>query len=77
MAAVESLKRVRRARGLSLADVAARTGLFREAIARLERPHTDPRASSLVLLARAYGVPICELFKDGGHEHRRRGRRRK
>ena len=74
---MESLKRIRKAKGLSLTNVAGRTGLFREAIARLERAGTDPRASSLALLSRAYGVPVCTFFEDQRHEHGRKRRRRK
>ena len=58
--------------GMSLADVADRAGLFREAVARAERPGIDPRASTVAALARALGVPVCELYDESGHERRRR-----
>jgi transcriptional regulator with XRE-family HTH domain len=69
---VESIKRKRKALRLSLTDVATRADLHREAIARLEHPDSDPRASSLVKLAKAMGVPVCELFEESGHGRRRR-----
>jgi transcriptional regulator with XRE-family HTH domain len=72
---VESIKRVRKARGMSLTEAAKGSGLHREAIARAERATTDVRASTLLALAKALGVPVCELFEETGHE--RRARRRK
>jgi transcriptional regulator with XRE-family HTH domain len=72
---VESIKRKRKELGLSLTDVAVRADLHREAVARLEHADSDPRASSLARLAKAMGVPICELFEDTGHG-RRQARRR-
>lgn len=64
---MESIKKLRLEHGLSLAEVAERAGLHREAVARIERKGHDPRASTLVTIARALGVPVCELFKKGGH----------
>lgn len=69
---MESLKVVRHRRGVSLSEAAAASGLHREAIARAERAGTDPRASTLLALARAFNVPVCELFgTKGGHGRRR------
>jgi transcriptional regulator with XRE-family HTH domain len=61
---VESIKRRRKALGLSLMDVATRAGLHDEAVARIERAGYDPRISSVLRVARAMGVPICELVDD-------------
>jgi transcriptional regulator with XRE-family HTH domain len=69
---MESIKRTRKRCGLSLTEVSARTGLYREVIARAERPGTDVRARTLTAIARALGVPACELFEATGHERRRR-----
>jgi transcriptional regulator with XRE-family HTH domain len=69
--AMQSIKRARKRCGLSLTDVSARTGLYREVIARAERPHTDVRATTLAAIARALGVPVCELFEKTGHERAR------
>jgi transcriptional regulator with XRE-family HTH domain len=75
---VESIKHVRKALGLSLADVADRVGLHREQVARAERDGVDVKASTLLLLARAMGVPVCTLFgKEGKHGESNRRRRRK
>jgi len=39
------------------------------AIARAERVGTDVKASTLIAIARALDVPVCELFgKESGHE---------
>ena len=64
---MDAIKRLRLKKGLSLAEVADRAGLHREAVARIERPGYDPRASTLVAIARALDVPVCALFKNGGH----------
>ncbi len=71
---VDSLKRARRARAMSLSDVAAACGLHPEAIARAERTEVDPRASTVAAIARALGVPVCEVFEESGHAKRRRRR---
>ena len=77
MTMVESIKRARKAAGMSLTQVAKRSGVHRMAVANAERPDVDPRASTVAAIADALGVPVCELFETGGHEHRRRDRRRK
>ena len=69
---MESIKRARKRSGLSLTDVSARTGLYREVIARAERSETDVRATTLAAIAKALGVPVCELFEVTGHESKRR-----
>jgi transcriptional regulator with XRE-family HTH domain len=76
---VKSIKACRQALNVSLSEMARRTKLHREQVARAERDGIDVRASTLVILARALGVPVCELFgKEGEHAGpRRRGRRRK
>jgi transcriptional regulator with XRE-family HTH domain len=81
---VDTIKRVRQARGMSLADVAERANLLRQAVARAERTGIDPRASTVAAIAKALRVPVCELFEEPGHErfketgherHRRLGKR--
>jgi transcriptional regulator with XRE-family HTH domain len=75
MCGVESIKRIRKARGMTLRELADRTGLLGPALARAERPGVDPRASTVVAIAKALGVPVCKLFEESGHE--RQGRKRK
>jgi transcriptional regulator with XRE-family HTH domain len=71
---MESIKRVRKRCGLSLRTVSKRSGLYREVIARAERADTDVRARTLAAIAKALGVPVCELFEVTGHERQRRER---
>ena len=71
---MQSIKRARKRSGLSLTHVSVRTGLYREVIARAERPHTDVRATTLAAIAKALSVPVCELFEVTGHEGKRRER---
>jgi transcriptional regulator with XRE-family HTH domain len=72
---MESLKRARKAAGLSLADLAARTGLHPVSIARAERPRLDPSVSTLIAIAKAVNVPVCELL-DERVNHGRHTRRK-
>jgi transcriptional regulator with XRE-family HTH domain len=69
---MESIKRMRKRCGLSLTEVSTRTGLYREVIARAERVGTDARATTVAAIAKALGVPVCELFESSGHERHRR-----
>ncbi len=57
---------------MSLSQVADASGLHRVAIARAEREGYDPRASSVAAIAKALGLPVCELFEETGHERQRR-----
>ena len=74
---MESIKRARKAKGLSLTEMAERTGLHRMAIARAERAGKDVMASTVVAIAKALSVPVCELFERTGHEPERRHRQPK
>lgn len=69
---LERIKKIRKAHGLSLSQLAERTGLLPEAIARAEREGQNPRASTIAAIAKGLGVPVCELFEDGGHERKKR-----
>lgn len=56
---------------MSLGDVAERSGLLRQAVARAERAGIDPRASTVAAIASALGIPVCQLFERTGHERSR------
>lgn len=73
---MESLKRARKARRMSLAQVAERSGLHAQAVARAERDGIDPRVSTALAIARALTIPICELLDETTH-HERHGKRPK
>lgn len=57
------LKQLRAARDMSQADLAERSGVSREHIARLETGHHDPSLSTLVKLAKALKVKPGELLE--------------
>ena len=69
---MDGIKRARKARRVSLTELAAQTGLHRMALARVERPGVDAKASTVAAIAKALGVPVCELFEETGHERSRR-----
>ena len=71
-----SIRKTRQALGLTLTAIAAKTGLLPQAISRAERDGIDPRASTVQAIARAMGVPVCELY-DVKVKHERHERRRK
>ena len=66
---MENIKLWRKELGLSLTDVATRADLHDEAVARMERAGVDPRVSSLVRIAKALGIPVCQLVEKPGHKH--------
>ncbi|MFF3488975.1 helix-turn-helix domain-containing protein [Streptomyces sp. NPDC002701] len=55
------LRHFRKALGITLIDLAERTGLTPSTISRLERGHVRPTLEQLLPLARAYSVPLDEL----------------
>lgn len=68
---MEKIKAARKKAGLSLAELAERTGLHAVAIARAEREGQDVKASTVARIAKALGVPVCELFEESGHGRKR------
>ncbi len=55
------LRELRRRRGLTLAELAATTGISESTLSRLESGGRRPNLELLLPLARAYGVPLDEL----------------
>lgn len=74
---VEALKRLRKARGMTLAEVAKNCGLHPEAVARAERAGVDPRFSTVVAIADAIGAPLCQVHDKATKHERHRKRPRK
>lgn len=72
---MHSIKRARKAAGVSLTEMATLTGLHRMAIARAERDGQDVKASTIDAIAKALNIPVCELFEESGHG--RHGRQKK
>ena len=60
------LRLAREARGLSLDDVAERTGMDRMVVSRIERAIGNPTINSIGRLAMAVGVRAVLTFEDAG-----------
>jgi transcriptional regulator with XRE-family HTH domain len=58
----EQLRHVREEQSLSIAEVAARTGMGQKRIARLEAGLSDPRYDGLFALSRGLGVAPSALI---------------
>lgn len=55
---------LRTAAGWSLDELAARSGVSRATLSRLERAETSPTATLLSRLARAHGLPLSRLLAE-------------
>jgi len=60
----QRLKRIRKARGMSLEDVASSAGMTRGWLSKVENFRTTPSLPALSAIARGLGVTLSELF-DG------------
>jgi transcriptional regulator with XRE-family HTH domain len=61
----DRLRALREEKNLSQGDIEKRTGLLRCYISRVENGHTVPAVETLEKLARAFEVPLYQLFYDG------------
>jgi len=61
----DRLRELREAKQLSQGDIEKRTGLLRCYISRVENGHTVPAVETLEKLARAFEVPLYQLFYEG------------
>ena len=61
----ERLRELREEKKLSQGDIEKRTGLLRCYISRVENGHTVPAVDTLEKLARAFEVPLYQLFYEG------------
>jgi transcriptional regulator with XRE-family HTH domain len=61
----DCLRALREEKKLSQGDVEKRTGLLRCYISRVENGHTVPAIETLEKMARAFEVPMYQLFYDG------------
>ena len=61
----DRLREMREAKKLFQGDVEKRTGLLRCYISRVENGHTVPAVETLEKLARAFEVPLYQLFYEG------------
>lgn len=60
----ERLASLRLAAGWSLDELAAKSGVSRATLSRLERGETSPTATLLSRLARAHGLPLSRLLAE-------------
>ena len=61
----DRLRALREEKNLSQGDIEKRTGLVRPYISRIENGHTIPAIETLEKLARAFEIPMYQLFYDG------------
>ena len=61
----ERLRELREKKNLSQGAIEKRTGLLRCYISRVENGHTVPAIETLEKMARAFEVPVYQLFYDG------------
>jgi transcriptional regulator with XRE-family HTH domain len=61
----DRLRALREEKKLSQGDIEKRTGLLRCYVSRVENGHTVPAIETLEKLARAFEVPMYQLFYDG------------
>jgi transcriptional regulator with XRE-family HTH domain len=61
----DRLRALREDKKLSQGDIEKRTGLLRCYISRVENGHTVPAIETLEKMARAFEVPVYQLFYDG------------
>jgi len=61
----DRLRVLREEKKLSQGDIEKRTGLLRCYISRVENGHTVPAVETLEKLARAFEVPLYQLFYEG------------
>lgn len=59
------LVELRRERGLSQEDLAARLGVSRQAVSKWERCESSPDTDNLIALAKLYGVSLDSLLLHG------------
>jgi transcriptional regulator with XRE-family HTH domain len=73
-----TIKDVRLQHGLTIADVAARSGISRGMLSRIENAQTATSLDTLSRLAQALGVSLASVFrgydtKDGSAQHVKKG----
>jgi transcriptional regulator with XRE-family HTH domain len=59
------IREMREAKKLSQGDVEKRSGLLRCYVSRIENGHTIPAIETLEKMARAFEVPLYQLFYEG------------
>ena len=60
----QRLRALRKARGLTLDELAQQAGVTKSVISKIENFRVSPSLQSIAGIAKALGVPLAELFKD-------------
>jgi len=63
LALAHRLRQMRRARELSQEALAGIAGLHPKHLSEIERANKDPRATTVIRIADALGVPVAELYE--------------
>jgi transcriptional regulator with XRE-family HTH domain len=58
------LRQIRRSREFSQEALAWAAGVHPKHVSEIERANKDPRATTVIRLADALGVPVAELYED-------------
>ena len=61
----DRVRELREEKKLSQGDIEKRTGLLRCYVSRVENGHTVPAIETLEKMARAFEIPLYQLFYDG------------
>lgn len=61
----DRLRQIRELKNFSQGDVEKRTGLLRCYVSRVENGHTIPSIETLEKMAKAFEVPLYQLFYEG------------
>lgn len=67
-AIARNVRQLRQQLGLSVADMAARVGISKAMLSKIENAQTSPSLSTLALLARGFDVPVTTLFRGADVE---------
>ncbi|WP_328362091.1 XRE family transcriptional regulator [Mycobacterium sp. NBC_00419] len=67
-AIARNVRQLRQQLGLSVADMAARVGISKAMMSKIENAQTSPSLSTLALLARGLDVPVTSLFRGADVE---------
>lgn len=64
----ESTRQMRRARGMTLADLASRVGISRQMLSKIENAQTSASLATVSALANGLEVPVTSLFRAADFE---------
>lgn len=67
-AIAHNVRLLRQQLGLSVADMAARVGISKAMMSKIENAQTSPSLSTLALLAKGFDIPVTTLFRGADVE---------